>query len=130
MHDIKSNIKLVEHIAASSQSVGTVNGATLDLQGFTNASFLITCGTVGASGTINAKIQHSDNGSTWTDSAVVDTGDTVVIAQKSAVFSDRLHVVKPTHRYYRVILTIGTAASVVGVVGVLGGSRHKPVKYS
>jgi hypothetical protein len=130
MHDVKSNIKLVEHIAAASQSVGAVNGTAVDLKGFTNASFLITCGTVGSSGTVVAKIQHSDDGTTWTDSAQVDTGDaTVSLPSKTAVFSDRLHVVKPTHRYYRVVLTIGTAASVVGVGVALGGGRHRPVKY-
>lgn len=129
MHDIKSNIKLAEHIAAASQAVGAVNGTAVDLKGFTNASFLISCGSVGAGGTIDAKIQYSDDGAAWTDASVVDTGDAVAIAQKNAVFSDRLHVTKPTHRYYRVVLTIGTAASVVGVMVALGGARHKPVVY-
>jgi hypothetical protein len=130
MHDVKSNIKLLEHITASSKSTGATNGTTVDLQGYTNVSFLITCGTVGASATIDAKVQYSDNGSSWTDATTTDTGDTVAITQKTAVFSDRLHVVKPTHRYYRVVVTVGTAASVVGAVAALGGARHKPVSYS
>ncbi|MDQ0417917.1 hypothetical protein J2Z48_002101 [Croceifilum oryzae] len=129
MHDVKSSIKLVEHIPAGSQSAGTVNGTTLDLQGFTNISFFISCGTVGANGTVQVKIQHSDNGSKWTDSRQIDTGDVVSLPQQSAVFSDRLHVVNPIHRYYRVVLTIGTAASIVGVMVVLGGARHKPIHY-
>lgn len=129
MHDVKSNVKLVEHITASSKSTGATNGNTLDLKGFTNVSFLISCGTVGASATIDAKMQYSDNGSSWTDATTADTGFPVSITQKSAVFSDVLHVVKPTHRYYRVVVTVGTAASVVGVVGALGGARHRPVTY-
>ncbi|SDY23016.1 hypothetical protein [Thermoactinomyces sp. DSM 45892] len=129
MHDVKSNLKLIEHIPAGSQSAGTVNGEPLDLQGFTNASFFISCGTVGANGTVQAKIQHSDNGSKWTDSKLVDTGDTVSIPNQSAAFAERLHVTKPTHRYYRVVLTIGTATSVVGVMAVVGGARHKPISY-
>lgn len=129
MHDVKSNIKLVEHMAASSKSTGATNGTTLDLKGFTNVSFAITCGTVGASATVDAKVQHSDDGSTWTDSTTTDTGNPVSITQKSAVFSDRLHVVKPTHRYYRVVVTVGTAASIVGVIAAMGGARHKPVRY-
>jgi hypothetical protein len=130
MHDVKSNIKLIEHIAAVSQSAGASNGTAVDLKGYTNVSFLITCGTVGSSATIDAKVQYSDNGSTWTDATTADTGSAVAITQKTAAFSDRLHVVKPTHRYYRVVSTVGTAASVVGVMAALGGARHKPVSYS
>ena len=128
MHDIKSNIKLLEHIAAASKNAGNTDGTAIDLSGFRNFSVAITCGTVGASATIDAKVQHSDDNVTWVDSTTADTGGAVAIAQKTAAFSALLHVTKPTHRYYRVRVAVGVAASVVGAVVALGGARHLPVQ--
>jgi hypothetical protein len=129
MHDIKSNIKISQHIAAASQAVGNADGTATDLAGFSNVSYLISCGTVGASGTINAKVQYSNDGSTWVDATTAETGEPVAITAKTAVFSDRLNITKPTKRFYRVRVAIGTAASVVSVTEVLGGARHLPISY-
>jgi hypothetical protein len=129
MHDIMSNIKITQHVPAASQAVGNVDGTATDLAGFSNVSYLISCGTVGASGTVNAKVQYSNDGATWVDATTDETGEPVAIAQKSAVFSERLHITKPTKRFYRVRVAIGTAASVVSVTEVLGGARHLPIEY-
>lgn len=131
MHDIMSNVRLQQHVAAASLAVGATNGTTVDLQGFTNVGFLISCGTVGVNGTIDAKLQYSDDGVTFYDATQADTGvATVAIAQKNAPFQDRLYVARSQHRYWRTAVTIGTAASVVSVTAALGGARHLPVALS
>ncbi len=132
-HDVKNNIKILEHIpAARRTAAGAINGTTVDLQGqaITNLSFLISAGTV-TTATLDANVQWSDDNSTWTNEATGGANDTA-ITQLSAAGRARLHVPVPTHRYYRTVGTVGGATPTVdfGVVAVLGGTRHLPISYS
>lgn len=121
--DPKSNFTIAAHIAAVSQTVTAHNGTAVDMSLAPACSFLINAGTIGSSGTVDAKLQHSDNNSTWTDEADTTYGNSTSITQITAAGSALLHVVNPRARYYRVVLTVGTAACVVGVTSVLGPLR-------
>ena len=127
MHDIKSNIRMVEHLAAKSYGTGDATGATLDLAGFQNASFLVSAGTFGAGAKLNAKLQYSEDGLTFNDATTEQTGDVVAIDEMSAAGTAFLHLTKPTKRYYRVLATVGTAAVELAVFAAVGGARHLPV---
>lgn len=128
MYDVKDNIKLTAHVAAKSYAAGAVNGTSVDLTGFQNVSFFINAGDVGAAGTLDAKVQYSDDDANWTDETA-NTGNDTAIAQITAAGEARLHVPNPTHRYYRVVSTVGTNAVVFGITTALGGARHRPVTY-
>lgn len=134
METVKGNIKLTTHIAANSYAAGAVNGTGVDLAGFTDVSFFINCGSIGAAGTLDAKTQYSDDDVNWTDVTASntpgeDTGNDTSIAQIKAVGEARLHIPNPVHRYYRVAATVGTNAVVFGIATALGGARHRPVSY-
>lgn len=122
-HDVKSNYTLAEEVAAASHAVGPVNGVGVDHADAPSASFLISCGSVGAAGTLDAKLQYSDDGSGWTDDDGSSGNDTAIV-QLTAAGSAVLHVVNPLGRYSRVVLTVGTNAVNASVASVLGLLRH------
>lgn len=133
-HDIKSNYTMAEHIAAtswthngdhSSLGAGIKVGASVDHADGSTASFLITAGTFGSSATLAAKLQYSDNGTTWTDYPANDpAGNDAAMVTKTSAGSAQLNVVVPRGRYSRVHATVGVAAVVFGVVSALGPLRH------
>ena len=124
-NDIKSNYALNESLAAASVAPSTVNSASVDHADGSGVSFLVSVGTVGASGTIDAKTQYSDDNSIWTDYPAADeAGNDDAIVQITVAGSAELHVPNPRGRYTRVVVITGTAASVVSVTGVLGMLRH------
>lgn len=133
-NDVKSNYTLAEAVAAkswahnvdhSSLGNGIIAGASVDHAGGSSASWLLTVGTVGASSTIDAKLQYSDNGTSWTDYSSSDgTGNSGAMTQKTAAGSAQLSVGVPLGRYSRILVTVAVAASVVAVVSVLGPKRH------
>lgn len=126
-NDVKSNYTLAESHAALSVAAGTVNGASVDHSLAGSVSFLVSVGTVGASGTIDAKTQYSEDNSSWTDypaSDVANNDDAIV--QITAAGSAQLNIPNPRARYSRVVLVVAVATSVVGVTSVLGPLRHVP----
>jgi len=124
-NDAKSNSELAESIAAQSIAPGTVNGASVDHAKAGAVSFLVSVGTVGASATIDAKTQYSDDNAAWTDYPANDEAkNDDAIVQITAASSAQLDVPNPRGRYTRVVVVVATAASVVGVMSVLGPLRH------
>jgi len=123
--DVKSNYDLIESHAAASQAIGSVNGLSVDHAKASSVSFIISVGTVGTSATIAARTQYSDDTITWTDYPALDeAGNDSSIVQIVAAGNAKLHIPNPRGRYSRVVTTVGVAASVLSVVGVLGPLRH------
>lgn len=118
-HDVKSNYTLAEELSAASRAAGAANGAGVDLSDGASASFLVSVGSVGAAGTLDAKLQHSADNVSWTDE-VAGAGNSTSITQLTAAGSAKLHVVNPRRRYYRVVATVAVNAVVFGVTSVLG----------
>jgi hypothetical protein len=123
-HDVKSNNTIGEEVAASSNAAGTVNGAGVDHALASSVSFFISVGSVGASGTLDAKTQYSDDASTWTDYPANDpAGNDDAITQITAAGTAQLNIVNPRGRYSRVVSTVGVNAVVFGITSVLGPLR-------
>jgi len=126
--DPGSNYSITEAIAAQELTAAAHNGAAVDHADAPSVSFLISAGTIGSSGTVDAKVQYSDDGSTWTDEpSSPDIGNDTAITQITEAGSARLDVPNPRGRYSRVVVTVGTAACVVGVVSVAGPLRSVSV---
>jgi hypothetical protein len=124
-NDVKSNYTFAESLPAISQAAGALNGAAVDHALAGSVSFLISVGTVGASGTIDMKSQYSDDNASWTDYPAADeAGNDDAITQIIAAGSALLHIPNPRGRYSRIVATTAVAASVVGVSHVLGPLRH------
>ena len=124
INDPKSSLILAESHASKSWTAAANNGASVDHANAGSVSFFISVGTVGASGTIDAKTQYSEDNSTWTDYTADGSGNDLAIAQIKAAGTAQLNVPNPIARYTRVVMTTAVAASVVGVVSVLGPLRH------
>lgn len=122
--DVKSNYTTAAEVAAASYTT-VQNGAGVDHASGPSCTFVITAGTFGASATLDAKIQYSDDNTNWTDYPASDpAGNSKSITQMTAAGIARLHVVSPRGRYSRCVATPAVAAVVFGVVSVLGPLRH------
>ncbi|MDY0071820.1 MAG: hypothetical protein RBR77_04140 [Thauera sp.] len=123
--DVLSNYQITEGVAAKSNAAGTVNGAAVDHANAISAGFFISAGTFGTDATLDAKLQYSDDGTTWTDYPADDpAGNVTRITQMTAAGSDALHVVQAYGRYSRAVLTVGTAAVTASVTNIAGPMRH------
>lgn len=122
LRDVKSSYTLAAALAAISQVAGTVNSASVDHSLANSASFMLNAGTFGASATLDAKLQYSDDNSNWTDEDGLSGNDTAV-TQMTAAGISQLNVVNPQGRYSRVVATVAVAAVVFGVTSVLGPLR-------
>lgn len=118
-NDPGSNFYITESIEAKSHAAGAVNGDAIDHSLGHSVSFLLSAGTIGSSGTVDAKVQNSPDNSTWTDE-VAGAGNDLAITQITAAGSAVLSVPNPRERYSRVVVTVGTAACVVCVAAVHG----------
>lgn len=118
--DIKSSYSIAEGLAAVSRAAGAHNTASVDLTDGASAAFFLTLGNNGTAGTVDAKLQHSADGSTdWTDE-VTGAGNSTSITQLTTEGTATLHVINPRRRYYRAVVTIGTEACVLSVTNVMG----------
>jgi len=120
--DIKSSYVVAVGLAAISQTAATVTSAAVDHSLGNSATFFINAGTIGASGTIDMKLQHSPDNSAWTDDDGASGNDTA-ITQITAAGGAQLNVVNPQARYSRVAVTVAVAASVFGVTSIMGPLR-------
>ena len=106
---VQSLFKTVQALDPVAQAAGTTNGIAVDTQGFDVAIFNCYAGTVGASGTIDFKLQESDtSGGTYTDI----TGATVpqiAAANDNALYKVRARLQKGRKRFLRVVSVVATA---------------------
>ena len=125
-NDTKSNYLFITALASAEIAVGTAVSAAIDHADAGSGSFLIEASVVGASATIDAKLQYSDDNSTWVD---VPTDDAAkndwAITQITVAGSAVLNVPNPRGRYSRVEIDVGVAASTVGIASVAGPLRHQ-----
>jgi len=121
--DIGSNYTLAVGMAAASTSAGNVEGAAVDHAAAPSCAFHINFGTIGSSGTVDAKVQHSPDNSTWTDDDGASGNDTA-ITQITAAGGATLKVPNPQARYSRCYVTVAVATCVGGVTNISGPLRH------
>ena len=121
---------------AIAQRTASVNGATIDLVGFSDVTFVIQTAattTADADNRFDFKIQHSNDNSTWEDVAAADvqgsasinaaTQDDVIVGKMSYTPTEN-----SPRRYVRLVATeVGTADSTFGAIAIRGGARKMPV---
>ncbi|MFZ4483747.1 MAG: hypothetical protein ACOYOL_07190 [Chthoniobacterales bacterium] len=120
----------VEHVTVDgtnySLTAGTsdVNSGAIDLQGFSQVSILVALGTMAASSTVDAKLQHSSDNSNWSD--ILSSAVTQAVAtddDKCVGFS----LNEPTLRYVRVAFTRGDGGnSIINAVFAIKKARSAP----
>jgi hypothetical protein len=109
----------------ASVAVGTADSGGIDLQKFKRATFVIAVGSVGAAGTVDAKLQESTDGVTFTDLAGTNVSITQITASnKQATLEVRSDQI--TKRYVRCRSTVGVNAVLLCVVAIGGEANNKP----
>jgi hypothetical protein len=112
MHRIEPTLAVSEYLSAQSRAAGAVDGTGIDLTKYVGSlHFLVSVGTVGASGTVDAKVQESDDNSTFTD--VSGATITQITAATSRELNFRVR--QASKRYVRLRLTTAVAACVSSV---------------
>ena len=118
--------KAVVGIVANNHSASTVNGAAIDRLGFDEALVVVNSGTNGTSGTVDIKIQESEDGSTgWADVSGASFAQ-ITESNDNTVYVGRLNL-SGRKRYIRVVAVVGTAACAFGVDVILSSAKELPV---
>lgn len=117
-----------------SQAAGTVTTGWVSVANFLSFMALISTGVLGASATVDAKIQQAqDSGGTGVKDITGKAITQIVKASgdgKQALINFRAQDLDTNNgfSYVRVSLTVGTAASQVGVYLLGGNARFEPIK--
>lgn len=121
-------LKAMKCIEPDAYAAGAVNGPAIDCRQFGQALFILEAGTLGASATLDCKIQGSADGSTgWADI----TG--AAFTQKTQAGGDSDKVWQGSvgcagqERYLRAVMTVAVATSDCGVACVLADPQEAPV---
>lgn len=122
MEPIFDDVKPVQSVRAQSVS-GTVNGTGVDTAGFDEALAIFDCGTITASGTLDVKIQESDNNSTFTDVSGAAFSQKTP-SNDEAIYSGRIKCDGSRKRYLRAVAVQATAAALASVSFVLGKKNY------
>lgn len=123
IRDIKSNTLIAAAIVAATITPSTVNSAQVDHGLANSVSFSINVGAI--TGTVDAKLQYSADGTTWVDEDGLSGNDTAII-QLTATGTAQLNVVNPQERYSRVVVVVGGTSAVMSVTSVMGPLRSVP----
>lgn len=121
MRDLHNNVKFVQAVDPAVLTADT-NGATIDRQGFESVEHIVFAGesgdTLSGSVKLDLVLQHSDDGSTWSD--VTSAADVLVNADSGVSAPDANGIFR----------TIDAAAEDDAKyrIGYIGGKRYSRVQ--
>ena len=118
-------LKAVTGLVADNHAAGTVNGPGIDRRGFEEALVVLNSGANGTGGTVNVKVQESEDDTNWDDIAGAAFAE-ITEANDNTVYVGRLNLVV-RKRYLRLVATVGVAACDLGAEVVLGAAKQLPV---
>ncbi len=109
-----------------SQGVGTVTSGGVDLQKFKRVLFILQVGSVGAAGTVDAKLQQSSQlASGYADLASSNITQ-VTASSKIVTLEIRSDQLTGSNRYVRLSVTVGTNAVLISAIALGGEAIEKP----
>lgn len=120
IRDLKSSNEFAEAVAPQDAAAGTINSVSVDHSKANSATFFSMVSAV--TGTVDMKLQYSDDNTTWTDDTG-ESGNNVAITQLSAAGVAQVDVFNPIERYSRAVVTVGGTSATLAVASVLGPLR-------
>lgn len=125
MHDLVSNIGPVQSLAPVVVSA-SVDGAAIDRKGFESVTYILSSGAIVSAGLYGAKLQDSDDGSTWADvdsKYLVGTLPTAIEGNKVYKSGYVGH-----KQYTKLVITKTSGTSVaLSANAILGHAHKRPV---
>ncbi|MET4722033.1 hypothetical protein ABIF63_006139 [Bradyrhizobium japonicum] len=125
MRDISQNLGFTQTIVPAVQAA-TINGTSVDTNGFESAALVINTGAIVGAASISAKLQDSSDGTNFADvpAALLVGALPGVLAANSAYKQGYLG----GNRYLRAVLTLNSGTSLAaGATVVLGNPKVAPV---
>jgi hypothetical protein len=129
MKKLSESLKAV--LGACGSAVATITGSGIDTKGYNAAMVVLTAGSFTSTGTLAAKIQHSDDDGSSDNYADISgaaftslTDSTDLSVQVGHLKLDGNNV----KRYIRVVTVVGTAAAPHAVTVVLSGEQYGPAE--
>lgn len=129
---LSEGVKVTQAIttAAGASGTGTINGATLDMQGFEGVMIVVAMGPVASSGPVTLKVQQDESSGMGSAADLEGTGITVADDKDNTSFI--IDIRRPRERYLRVVAARHTSnASTVGsALYFQYDARNRPVTQS
>lgn len=129
---LSQQLALVATIDPQSVGVGTSDSDAVDMATFRRCAFVVLTGVLGASATVDFKLRWSaTSGGTYADI----TGKAITQLVKAShdnsqaiveITAEELLTADATARFVKGRITVGTAASIVGVVALADTARYVP----
>lgn len=136
MRDLYRNILVTQHLSPVN-STATKTSTTIDLQGYNSANILFAVGLCGdtLSGSLywTLKLTHSDDDTTYTDTALTDLNNSALTVTINSSSLDRTVYgfgYNGAKRYLRAVATPTGTHSVgtpIGIVALRGTAAYAPV---
>jgi len=129
--DPKTHCRAVAAIAPASYGTGATNGTGFTKTGFDYAMIILKTGVLGASATLDVKVQESDTlGSGYTDVTGAAFSQKVKASDDNLIYVAQMQLSK-RKKFLRVVGTVGAAASIFDVsVVLLEGDRSDGVSIA
>ena len=109
-----------------SQGVATVTSGGVDMSKFERVLFLLMVGSVGAAGTVDAKLQESaTSGGTYTDIAGASITQ-ITASNKIATLEIKATQLSSGKTAVRLSLTVAVNAVLIAVLPIAGEAKQKP----
>lgn len=83
---------------------GAVNGATIDMQAYEEAEFLLNIGTITGSGALDAYLQSGANSNASDMANITNAAMTQIAAAANGNVTVRFSLGRPTNRYVRIVV--------------------------
>src|SRR6185369_13100905 len=120
--------KIVPAITITAGAAGTstpLNGATLDMLGYTGVMIVVVFGAIVSGAVTSFKVQQDTDSAFGTPVDLLGSNQTIVDTADDTVFISDIY--KPTKRYVRVVVSRGTQNATVGSAGYfVYGGRSRP----
>ncbi len=111
---------------AGAAGATVINATSVDMSGFEQVTFVVPVGTIVSGAVTSIKAQGSDNNSSWVDLA----GTNQAIADTDDDKTFYVNVVRPVHRYVRLVVSRATQnATIGGVLAIQSNPKTLPVSH-
>jgi hypothetical protein len=114
---------------ANTQNINNtnLNSIGIDMSKFHRALFVIQCGSLGAAGTVDGRLQSSAQSNFNVVHNIANSNLTQIVVNNAlATIEVRADQVQAGDQFVRCQLTGGGNSVVVGIIGLAGEANHKP----
>jgi len=125
MHDLVSNIG-PKQVLAPAVLAASIDGTVIDRKGFESVTYILNSGAIVGAGLFGAKLQSSDDGTTWVDVPAVY----LIGALPAAIEANKVYKAGYIgHKQYTKLVVTKTSGTSVALSAeaVLGHAHARPV---